>query len=435
MLEKSQLKNYQIKAVDHILNTKKCGLFLEMGLGKTVISLTAFSELKKRGVNNCLVITPLEIAKTTWSNEIKKWEHLSNLKCNVCIGSATKRLEKLQEKSDVYVINPENLVWMLQNKIRKFDVIILDESSCFKNATSKRFKALKLFLYDYIVCLTGTPAPRHIMDLWSQIFLMDNGERLEKNISKFKAKYFTYNPYRYEFTCINPNVILQKIENICLSLKAQDYLDLPKKLSYFTSVEIGNQKLYDDLKKDFTLKLNKGEVLAHNSGVLANKLLQFCNGCLYLENGKYEIVNNSKIEVLKNIIENNKNENIVVVYNYKFDLERLKLAFPQGVVLKENIDNLKNWNEGKINLLFCNPASDGKGLNLQFGGRILVWFGLTWNLEHYQQMNARLHRQGQTKPVIINHLVAKNCIDEHLLKILEKKEASQEMIYDALKVI
>jgi SNF2 family DNA or RNA helicase len=228
---------------------------------------------------------------------------------------------------------------------------------------------------------------------------------------------------------------LQKIENICLSLKAQDYLDLPKKLSYFTSVEIGNQKLYDDLKKDFTLKLNKGEVLAHNSGVLANKLLQFCNGCLYLENGKYEIVNNSKIEVLKNIIENNKNENIVVVYNYKFDLERLKLAFPQGVVLKENIDNLKNWNEGKINLLFCNPASDGKGLNLQFGGRILVWFGLTWNLEHYQQMNARLHRQGQTKPVIINHLVAKNCIDEHLLKILEKKEASQEMIYDALKVI
>jgi SNF2 family DNA or RNA helicase len=435
MLDRSELKPYQHKAINFFKAKKRCAWFLDMGLGKTISALTTFVDLKGVKVKKCLIIAPLTVANTTWSDEIAKWTHTKDLTYAICTGTEKQRLEGFKSDVDIYITNQDNVNWALCNGFNKFGMIILDESSGFKSYASQRFKALKKFISNYFVCLTGTPAPNGYIDLWSQIYLLDGGARLGKNITFYRNAFFNYNAYTRKYICKNPDEIMRRISDICLTLKAEDYLIMPDKISYETRITISNKELYKEFENEFYINIEKDTLVANNAAVLAGKLLQFCNGAIYDKNKKIVEIHNDKIEVLRGIIEDNPCENIIVAYNYQSDLLRLKKAFSNAVLLDDEGNNYKLWKEGKIKLLLCNPASKSKGLNLQHGGRMIIWFGLTWNLEHYKQFNARLYRQGQNKPVIINHIIAKGCMDEKVLKGLSIKDVTQEKLLNYLKSI
>jgi len=434
MFKYLDLKSYQLKAINFIKIKKRCALFLDMGLGKTISALTAYAELKDVEVRKCLIIAPLKVANDTWIDEIQKWQHTKHLTYSLCTGSKTNRLKGFNQDADIYIINQENVKWAYDNGFNKFGMIILDESSSFKNSASKRFKALKNFTYKYFICLTGTPAPQNYMDLWAQIYLLDKGVRLGKNITTFRDVFFYYNLYTMKYICTKPQQIYKRISDICLTLKIEDYLSMPQKIIYQTKITLSTYKQYKEFEKEFFIACNNNELSAVNTGVLTNKLLQYCNGAVYDENKNIVEIHNDKIDVLRGILEDNADENIIVAYNFKSDLIRLKKTFNHAVILDKDGISIKLWNEGKIKLLLCNPASDGKGLNLQQGGRIIIWFGLTWNLEHYKQFNARIYRQGQCKPVIINHIIAKGCMDEKVIMALNIKDITQEKLLDYLKV-
>ncbi len=430
----NDLHPYQIKAIEFILDKKKCALYLDMGLGKTVITLTAINKLLDEfSISKVLVIGPLRVINNVWHNEITKWSYLKHLTYSIVTGNEKQRKDALKKEANIYLINRENIHWLYKTKNINWDLIVLDESSSFKSSTSKRFKSLKRFNYEHMVELTGTPSPNGVLDLWSQIYLIDKGKRLGKTMYAYKDKYFISDYYGYNFTPINPDEIYTKISDITLSMKAEDYIQLPDKINVITKVKLPQLKLYNQLKKDYIATIRNKEISILNAATLSNKLLQFCNGAIYDENKNIIEIHNAKLDALEDIIEDNSNENILVAYNYKSDLIRLKERFKHAVVMDKEGLSIEKWNKGKIKLLLCHPASCGKGLNLQHGGHIIIWFGLTWNLEDYLQFNARLHRLGQSKPVIINHIVAEKCIDEVIMKVLDTKDINQNSLLYALK--
>jgi SNF2 family DNA or RNA helicase len=427
---------YQIKAIDYILSKIRCGLFLDMGLGKTVITLTAISRLLDEfTIAKVLIIGPFKVVNEVWPTQINEWEHLTHLKFSKVIGTEKERLQALNKDVNIYLINRENVHWLYKTKNINWDFIVIDESSSFKSASSKRFKALRKFQYEYIVELSGTPSPNGLLDLWSQIYLIDKGVRLGKSMSAYKERYFFCDYTGYNYMPICPQKIYDAISDITLCMQAEDYIQLPDKINIITKIKIPQLKLYNELKKEFIATIKNQEISTLNAASLSNKLLQFCNGAIYDENKAIIEIHDAKLDALNDLIEDNPNENILVAYNYKSDLIRLQKRFKHAVVMDKESKNVELWNKGKIKLLLCHPASSGKGLNLQHGGHIIIWFGLTWNLEDYLQFNARLHRIGQSKPVIINHIVAANCIDEVIMKVLNNKDINQKSLLKALKDI
>jgi SNF2 family DNA or RNA helicase len=444
MLSRENLHGYQRRAVSFIRDRRRCGLFLDMGLGKTSSALTAASDLIENfSVHKILIIAPLRVANSVWAQEARKWAHLKHLRVSVCTGAQKARLVALQADADVFVINRENVAWLVETVGPKwpFDMVIIDESSSFKNPSSQRFKALRRVLpkTEYMVLLTGTPSPNSLLDLWSQIYMIDFGQALGRTMTSFKQRFFEPDFMGYKFTAregsadkihalIAPNVI---------HMSAEDYLDLPERIDLIERVDLDRDTLatYNEFEETLLAQLDDGEeVEASTAAVLANKLLQFANGCMYTgADGKWSLIHDSKINALLEIIEDNPNENILVAYNYRFDLERLQAAFPDAVVLDKKQETIDRWNRGEIKMLLAHPASAGHGLNLQGGGATITWFGLTWSLELYQQFNARLHRQGQLKPVKILHVVARNTIDERVLNVLSFKNATQKQLLQALK--
>lgn len=434
-----KLHDYQAYAKTWIVEHSYCGLLLDMGLGKTLTTLAAIDEIENifcEG-NKILIIAPKKVAEETWSTEIEKWDF--DFTYSKVLGSEKKRIEALEKEADIYIINRENVVWLAEYYQTKwpFTFVVIDELSSFKSSKAKRFRALRKIRpkIKRLVGLTGTPAPNSLIDLWPQIYLMDRGERLETSQTKFKDRYFKPDkkngPIVYSWT-LRENAeeeIYQKIDDICISMKAKDYLNLPQRTDNIVTVSLSNMRAYKQLERDLVLEFKDQEITASNSAVLANKLLQMANGAIYDDDKKVINIHDDKLDALENIVEESQGQPILVFYQYQHDLERLKKRFPQA----EELTTVEKWNSGKIPMLLCHPQSAGHGLNLQKGGHIIVWFGLTWSLEYYQQANARLDRQGQTEPVIIHHLVAKDTVDERVLRILQGKEKNQNALLEAVK--
>lgn len=444
MLFRSDLHDYQNKAIDFIKNEKRCALFLDMGLGKTTTTLTTIVDLLDSfAINKVLVIAPLRVANSVWAQECNNWDQLQDLKVSVCTGSERNRLAALQTTADVYTINRENVKWLVDFYGKKwpFDCVIIDESSSFKNASSQRFKALKKVapLTNYMVLLTGTPSPNGLLDLWPQLYLVDFGERLCRTMTNYKQRFFEsdYMGYKWSPKQGSQEKIQGLLSDKCLSMTADDYLQLPERIDLIESVVLPTKikKQYEEFEKEMFIEFeNKEGVEALNAAALANKLLQFSNGTMYTDELKnYAEIHNLKLDALGELIENNEGENILVAYNYKSDLERLLKRFPEAVKLDKQQSTIDDWNAGHTKLLLAHPASAGHGLNIQHGGSIIVWFGLNWSLELYQQFNARLHRQGQTKPVRIVHIVCQDTIDERVLSVIDEKDATQDKLIQALK--
>jgi len=447
MLRQEQMHNYQRHCVQHIIEHEQSGLFLEMGLGKTISTLTAIDQLMydRFEVEKVLVIAPKRVAEDTWKDEVNKWEHLKHLKLSIVLGSESKRKAALMAKADIYVINRENVAWLvgMYGTAFPFDMVVIDELSSFKSPSAQRFKALKSIRprVKRVVGLTGTPAPNGLIDLWSQLYLLDMGERLGKTVTGYRTKYFSPGrtngqvvfDYRLKPEC--EAEIQAKIADICISMKSEDYLELPKRIDNIVSVRMTDTDLasYKSFEESQILQLLEVELSVVNAAALSNKLLQFANGAVYDENKDYHCVHNAKLEALEEIIDT-ANSPVLVFYRYKHDLERiqhhLRRYNPRTLKVSQDI---QDWNSGKVEILLAHPASAGHGLNLQAGGNNVVWFGETWSLELYQQANARLHRQGQTKPVIIHHLITVGTLDEDVVKSLDKKEEGQEALMQAIK--
>jgi SNF2 family DNA or RNA helicase len=437
---------YQQIAIQKILNMAAVGLFLKMGLGKTVCALTAISELlyDRFEVSRVLVIAPLKVAEATWSREIEKWDHLRHLRIAKVLGTEKQRVAALTSKADIWVINRENVEWLVDffGKYWPFDMVVVDELSSFKSNKAGRFKALRKVrpLIKRIVGLTGTPAPNGLIDLWAQIYLLDQGERLGKTITEYRNRYFIPGKrngmviYTWEPKPEAEKVIYEKLSDICVSMKTEDWLGLPDRIDNVVHVQLSPtvKDLYKQLEKDLLLPFTSGDVVADTAAVLSNKLLQLANGAVYDENKAVKELHDAKLQALEDIIEAANGKPVLVFYAYKHDLSRLQARF-NGAKTLDTAKDIEDWNAGKIPVLLAHPASAGHGLNLQAGGNIIVWFGLTWSLELYQQANARLHRQGQKEAVIVHHLVAEGTIDEDVMRALGGKAKSQDALLEAVK--
>lgn len=445
MLQKSNLHNYQTKIVDHILNNKGAGVFAEMGLGKTVSTLTGICELlEDLDIIKPLIIAPLMVTKSVWHNEAKEWEHLKHLTFSIITGTVKERLAALEVEADIYVMNRENVVWLSELYKSKFpfDFIGIDESSSFKNGTSKRFRALRKLIKLPIVrrtaILTGTPAPNGYIDLWSQIFILDKGERLGKNITMYRRSFFDPDFMGYGFT-IKPGAdqdINKRINDVVISLKAKDYLELPDFIPTVIDIPLPKklQKQYTEFEKDLILQLDNedDEITALTEAALSNKLLQFSSGAIYDDEKNVTHLHDLKYQALDEIIEMNPNDNILLAYHFKHQKEELRKRYKDLEFMDKDMKNVKRWNDGKIKILALHPASAGHGLNIQKGGSLIVWMGFQWSLELYQQFNARLFRQGQKDHVRCLHL-AVGRIEYRLLRSLAAKDVTQNEIYAALK--
>jgi SNF2 family DNA or RNA helicase len=440
---------YQDFATKHVIDNPFSGLFLDMGLGKTVSTLTAVDKLMfdDLEVNKVLVIAPKRVAEDTWTTEATKWDHLKHLRVSVVLGTERQRKEALKAKADVYVINRENVAWLVgfYQSAWPFDMLVIDELSSFKSAKAIRFKALRLVrpLIKRVVGLTGTPAPNGLIDLWPQLYLLDQGERLGKTITRYRENYFTPGRrngqvvFDYKLKAESEQAIYDKIGDICISMKAKDYLTLPERITRDVEIHLpaAIKEKYEEFERDQILALeNIEDISAVNAAALTNKLLQFANGAVYDANKDWHTVHNAKLDALEEIVEVANGQPVLVFYSYKHDLERIKKRLkaykPRTLDSREDI---QEWNDGKIQLLLAHPASAGHGLNLQAGGNIIVWFGLTWSLELYQQANARLDRQGQTKPVIVHRLIVFGTMDEDVSKAIERKTEGQDALMDAVK--
>lgn len=442
MLSRDDLHEYQERSIDFIHSVPKCALWLDMGLGKTTTTLTAVSDLLDGlAVEKVLVVAPLRVAKSVWAQEAKKWSHLNHLNFSVCVGSERQRIAALHATADVYVINRENIKWLVDFYRRKwpFDCVVLDESSSFKSASSQRFKALKKVsdLISRMVQLTGTPSSNGLLDLWAQIALLDNGARLGRSMTAYKQRFFESDYMGYKFTLVKgaADIIEGLISDVVVSMRAEDYLTLPKRIDLQIPVELSNKAMiqYRELEREFLIEIEDEQITALSAATLAGKLLQFSNGTLYTnEHGNFTEVHSEKLDALEELVEVN-NEPLLVAYNFKSDFVRLKERFPFAVALDKDEKTIDQWNNGEIKMLLAHPASASMGLNLQRGGNVIVWYGLNWSLELYQQFNARLHRQGQEKPVRIIHLVAKDCIDEKVLLAIQNKAKTQDDLLNALR--
>ena len=442
MLKRTQLHQYQQDLIQKAKTTPNLGLFLPPGLGKTATTLTIIAEQFE---GKTLIIAPKRVAQTVWDVEINKWQHLSNLTCSKILGSEKQRLEALTVEADVYIINLENVAWLcgLSDKL-VFTNLVIDESSRFKDPSTKRFKALKKHLKGFSrrLILTGTPTPQGLPDLWSQVGILDLGQRLETSLTKFRDKYLTPDQMNRHTRVIyswklQPNadqIIKNKIEDICFSLKAEDYLQLPSCTSLYHKIDLDPQvkNKYNELRKDMVVEIGKGQITAPTAATLANKLLQFTSGAVYGQDGEPQEIHRTKLEYLESIMEESSSPTLVF-YHFKHSLNRIRLQFPQSVVLDD--DNIAAWNRGEIRMLLAHPQSGGIGINLQCNAgetAQTVWFDLPWSSENYIQANARVYRQGQEVPVILHHLVVANTIDEQVVKVLEGKINLQEALLNAL---
>lgn len=436
--------SYQEYALKFILNSKAAGIFLDCGLGKTVITLTAIAELmhNRFEISKALVIAPLRVAENVWDVEAKKWGHLKHLRVAKVLGSEKKRIQALNTNADIYVINRENTKWLVDyyKKDWPFDMLVLDELSSFKSHRAKRFKALRKVrpLCKRVVGLTGTPAPNGF-DLWAQVYLLDSGQRLGKTISGYRERYFLPDKrnqhviFSYKPREGAEEAIYKKLSDICISMKNRDYLTLPERMDNILGINLPPKVLeqYRQLERDLLLPLLEGDIVAGSAAVLTNKLLQITGGAVYDEGKKVQILHDEKLKALEDLVEAANGKPVLVYYNYRHELERIQKQFLCRVL--DTAKDMEDWNKGEIPVMLAHPASAGHGLNLQNGGSTIIWFGLPWSLELYQQANARIHRQGQKNTVVVHHLVAKETIDEDVMQVLAKKQAGQEALLQAVK--
>ena len=441
-----QPHNYQTQAKEFIIDHDEAAIFLGMGLGKTVITLTAVWELMLDyfEVSRVLVVAPLRVARDTWPTEAKKWDHLNHLTVAVAVGSKNQRLDALARHAMVTVINRENIPWLVgyYGDSWPFDMVIIDELSSFKNHRAKRFTTL-VKTRPHVkrwVGLTGTPASNGLMDLWAQFRLLDGGERLGRFITRYRDRWFTPDKrngaqvFSHKPRPGAEDEIYQAITDMTLSKRTTDHLTLPDLTVTTTEVTLGAKEraLYDQLKADLVVDLDGQIIDAANAASLSGKLLQLASGAVYDETSQVVEVHSAKLDALEDLIEAANGQSVLVAYWYRHDLERIQARFPQAKELKTAAD-IEAWNRGDIPLGLLHPASAGHGLNLQAGGHLLVWFSLTWSLELYQQTNARLYRQGQTQPVTITHLVAEKTLDEAVLTALDTKNLTQTALIEAIK--
>ena len=450
-LMKYEPHEYQRYAINYIETHPIATVFLDMGLGKTSITLTAINDLlfDSFEVHRVLVIAPLRVARDTWTAEVDKWDHLQNLICSVAVGTESERKAALMRPADIYVINRENVQWLVEESgiPFTFDMIVIDELSSFKNRGTKRFKAmLKVRAkVNRIVGLTGTPAGGGLMDLWAEFRIMDMGQRLGRFITKYRTDYFQPDKrngqiiYSYKPLPYAEDAIYRQISDITISMKATDHLKMPELVSSEYAVRLSDEEKqkYTDLKQELVLSLGDAEITAANAASLSGKLSQMANGAIYDDNGEVIQIHDRKLDVLEDIIESANGKPVLVAYWFKHDLTRIsdrlkKLHIPFSRL--DTSDSIRKWNNVEIPVALIHPASAGHGLNLQSGGSTLVWFGLTWSLELYQQTVARLWRQGQTsKTVVVQHIITKGTIDERIMKALSLKEHTQTALIDAVK--
>ena len=443
--------DYQAYAVEYIETHPVASIFLDMGLGKTSITLTAISNLlfDSFEVHKVLVIAPLRVARDTWTAEVEKWDHLKDLRCSVAVGTVAERKTALLRQADIYIINRENIGWLIEESgiPFDFDMVVIDELSSFKNHNTKRFKSLLKVRpkVSRIVGLTGTPASNGLMDLWAEFRILDMGQRLGRFITKYRTDYFMPDKrngqviYSYKPLPFAEKAIYEQIGDITISMKSTDHLKMPKLISneYEVHLSEDERKRYDELKQDLVLSIGDGEITASNAASLSGKLSQMANGAIYDDNGNSIHIHDRKLDALEDIIEAANGKPILVAYWFKHDYERIterlkNLKIPHSRL--DDSESLRRWNNGEIPVALIHPASAGHGLNLQSGGSTLVWFGLTWSLELYQQTVARLWRQGQTaNTVVVQHIVTKGTIDNRILKALSQKEHTQTALIDAVK--
>ncbi len=455
MLNREQLHEYQVYACDFLKTHPIAALFLDMGLGKSIITLTALKDLilDYALVGKVLIIAPLRVARDTWPNELKKWSHLENLDMSVMVGTEKQRIAALQKSALIYTINRENVQWLVDYYKKHqltwdFDTVVIDELSSFKNYSTKRWRSLRSVrpLCKRMIGLTGTPAPGGMFDLWAEIGLLDQGVRLGRFVTRFREQFFkaeSYNPssrivYKYGLVEGAEQKIYDKISDICISMSAMDYLDMPEYLHLSYPVEMSEQEkeLYEKLKNDLIIPMMDGDVEAANAAALSNKLLQMANGAVYDENGTARHIHDRKLEALEDLIEAANGQSVLIGYWFKHDKERIQAYLTDRKMEVRELKSSKDfddWNAGKIPIALIHPASAGHGLNIQEGGHILIWFGLTWSLELYQQTNARLWRQGQKNTVSVYHIVTTGTMDENVIQALGDKSVRQDDLIRAVK--
>jgi len=436
--------DYQTYATNFIANNTISAIFLEMGLGKSVITLTAINDLlfDSFEILKVLVVGPLRVMRDTWIAEIAKWDHLKNIRVSLVIGTVKQRREALMAGADIYLINRENVKWLVENFGFDFDMVVIDELSSFKDHKSQRFKALRKVrpYVKRIVGLTGTPTPNGLMDLWAEVGILDMGQRLGRFIGGFRERYFLPDKrnqttiFSYKTREGAEEAIYEKISDICISMKSMDYLQMPECVLNHVEVVMSPEEaeLYKKLKKDMIIPFKDGDIDAKSSVGLSNKLLQMANGAVYDENGTAKHIHDRKLDALEDLIESANGKPVLIAYWFKHDLQRICARFPAAKL--DTAEDITRWNAGEISVAIIHPASAGHGLNLQVGGSTLIWFGLTWSLELYQQTNARLWRQGQKNTVVIHHIITKGTIDEDVLKALSGKENTQTALIEAVKV-
>ena len=437
--------NYQNYAKNFILAHKVSALFLDCGLGKTITTLTAINELMYDSfeISKVLIIAPLRVAQSTWKEEIEKWDHLNLLRYSIAVGDEKERLKALKQNSDIYIINRENVDWLVTKSgiDFNFNMLIIDELSSFKSHTSKRFKSLLKIrpYFERVVGLTGTPSSNGLMDLWAEFRVLDLGERLGRYITHYRNEYFL--PDKRNGAVIfsykpQPNAeerIYRRLSDMTISMKSTEYLKMPELILNELEINLDeeDQTKYKKFKKEMVMTIQEKEIDAINTASLSNKLIQLANGSIYDEDKKFYEVHNKKLDKLEEIIESANGKPVLISYWFKADKERIEKRFKVREI--KTADDIKQWNKGMIDLALIHPASAGHGLNLQSGGSTLVWFSLTWSLELYQQTNARLYRQGQKDTVVIHHLITKNTIDEDIMKSLKRKDKTQEALMKAVK--
>lgn len=442
---------YQERATQFIIDNRYCALFLDMGLGKTVATLTALQQLKEDyfEIDKTLVIAPKSVARNTWTGESHKWDHLRDLKISVIMGTPAQRRKAIEAEADIYVVNRDNVKWLVDycdlDLVRwPFDSVVIDESSSFKNPQSRRFKALRRmrWLIRRIVLLTGTPSPNGLMDLWSQIELLDYGKRLGRTLTMYRQEYFR--PGRHNGHVVyewipRPGArekITEAISDICLSMQASDYLEMPDLIQAGTTIALSDQeqKAYLEFEKEQLLQVDEAEIEAVTAAALTNKLLQFTGGAVYDSDHDWHPTGQSKMEALSDILEATE-EPVLVFYAYQHEKERILANFGnyQPETFNGEPEILKKWNNQEIRLLLCHPASVAYGLNMQEGGRTIIWYTPTWNLELYQQANARLYRQGQDRPVLLYHIVATGTMDERVMEALSGKGDCQSALLKRIR--
>lgn len=441
---------YQRYCINRLITDDAVGLFLDMGLGKTVITLTAVNDLRynRFQVTRTLVIAPKKVAEDTWIREAEKWDHLHLLRIVPVLGPEKKRIRALNTPGDVYVVSRDNVVWLVEyyQNAWPFDMVVIDELSSFKSHQAKRFRALRQIRKHIrrIAGLTGTPAPNGLIDLWAQIYLLDGGARLGRTLTEYRNQYFTPTSrsrtqvFRYGPLPGAEEQIQDRLRDICISLSAEDYLTLPERIDNVIHVRLPEKAAagYQKFEQEMLLEVDEETIDAGSAAVLTNKLLQYCNGAIYDGDKRVVEVHDSKLEAFWEIVEASQGKHILVFYNFQHDRIRLQQRLQKSGLRVGELggpDAIQAWNQGDTDILLAHPASAAYGLNLQAGGNVIIWFGLNWSLELYQQANARLYRQGQKEHVVIHHLVTAGCMDEKVMEALQEKGQTQEGLLQALK--